>query len=55
MFKVPDIPVVYDPIIYGRRSETKKAKKEPDWEFHREGHEVYLGVEDAMKHLILTA
>ena len=55
MFKVPDIPVVYDPIIYGRRSETKKAKKELDWEFHREGHEVYLGVEDAMKHLILTA
>ena len=26
-----------------------------DWEVHREGHEVYLGVEYAMKHLIFTA
>ena len=31
------------------------AKREADWEVHREGHEVYLGVEYAMEHLILTA
>ena len=54
-FRVPVIPVMYDPIIDGRTSETNKAKREADWEFHQEGHEVYLRVEDAMKHLILKA
>ena len=54
-FQVPDIPVTYDPIIDGRTSETNKAKREADWEVHQKGHEVYLGVEDAMKHLIVTA
>ena len=54
-FQVPDIPVTYDPIIDGRTSETNKAKREVDWEVHREGKEVYLRVEDAMKHLIFTA
>ena len=47
-FQVPDTPVTYDPIIDGRTSDTNKAKREADWEVHREGHEVYLGVEDAM-------
>ena len=54
-FKVPDIPVTYDPIIDGRMSETNKAKKEADWEVHLEVHEVYLGVEGDMNHLILIA
>ena len=54
-FQVPDIAVTYDPIIDGRTSETNKAKKEADWEVHREGREVCLGLEDAMKHFILTA
>ena len=54
-FQVPDILVTYDPIIDERTSETNKAKKEADWKVHQQGHEVYLGVEDAMKHLILTA
>ena len=54
-FQVPDIPVTYDPIIDGRTSETNKANREADWEVHRYGHEVYLKVEDAMKHLILKA
>ena len=54
-FQVPAIPVTYDPLIDGRTSETNKAKREADWEVHQEGHEVYLGVEDAMKHLIITA
>ena len=53
-FQVPDIPVTYDPIIDGRTSETNKAKREVDWEVHREGHKVYLRVEDAMKHPILA-
>ena len=39
-FQVPDIPVMYDPIIDGSTSETNKAKKEADKEVHREGHEV---------------
>ena len=54
-FQVPDIPVTYDPLIDGRTSETNKAKREADWEVHQEGNEVYLGVKDAMKHLIITA
>ena len=54
-FQVPEIPVTYDPLIDGRTSETNKAKRESDWEVHQEGHEVYLRVEDAMKHLIVTA
>ena len=54
-FKVADIPVTYDPIINGRTRETNKAKREADWGVHQEGHEVYLGVEDVMKQLILTA
>ena len=32
-------------------SDTNKAKREADLEFH----EIYLGVEDAMKHLIITS
>ena len=54
-FQVPDIPVTYYPIIDGRTSDTNKVKIEADWEVHQEGHEVYLRVEYAMKHLILTA
>ena len=54
-FQVTDIPVMYDPLIDKRTSNTKKAKREEDWEVHQEGHEVYLGVEDAMKHLTITA
>ena len=54
-FQVPDIPVTYDLIIDGQTSETNKAKRDVDWEVHREGHEVYLRVEDAIKHLIITA
>ena len=54
-FQLPDIPVTYDPLINGRTSETNKAKIEADWEVHQEGHELYLRVEDAMKHLIITA
>ena len=54
-FQVPDIPVTYKLIIDGRTSETNKAKREADWEVHQEGHEVYLVVEDAMNHLIITA
>ena len=54
-FQVLNIPVTYDPIIDGRTSETNKAKREADWEVHQEGHEVYLGVEDAIKHLTITA
>ena len=54
-FQVPDIPVTYYPLVDGRTSNTNKAKREADWEVHREGHELYLGVEDAMKHLIITA
>ena len=46
---------MYDPIIDGRTSETNKAKRKAGWGFHREGHEVYIRVEDDMKHLILTA
>ena len=49
-----DIPGTY-PIIDGCTSRNNKKIKEADWEVHREGHEVYLEVEDAMKHLILTA
>ena len=37
-FQVPDIPVTYDPLIDGITSETNKAKREADWEVHREGH-----------------
>ena len=54
-FQVLDIPVTYDPIINVVTSGTNKAKKEADWEVHRKGHEVYLAVENAIKHLILTA
>ena len=43
-FQVPDIPVTYDPIINGPTSETKKAKREADWEVHQEVHEVYPGL-----------
>ena len=43
-FRVPDIPVTYDLIINGHTSETKKAKREADWEVHQEGHEVNLRV-----------
>ena len=46
---------MYDPLIDRRTSKTNKAKREADWEVHREEHEVYLGFEDAMKHLIITA
>ena len=54
-FQVPDIPFTYEPLIDGRTSDTNKVKKESNWEVHREGHEVYLGVEDVIKHLIITA
>ena len=54
-FQVPDIPVTYYPLVDGRTSNTNKAKREADWEVNREGHEVYLGVKDAMKHPIITA
>ena len=54
-FQVPDIPVTYDPLIDGRTSKNNKAKRDADWEFHQEVHEVYLGVEDAIKHLIIAA
>ena len=46
---------MYDAIIDGHTSETNRAKKEADCEVHHEGHEVYLGVDDAMKYLIITA
>ena len=54
-FQVTEIPVTYDPIINGRTSKNNKAKREADWEVHQEVHEVYLGVEDAIKHLIIAA
>ena len=54
-FQVPDISKKYDPIINGQKSETNKAKREAYLEVHQEGHEVYLRVENAMKHLIITA
>ena len=54
-FQVPDIPVTYYPLINVRTSETSKAKREADWDLHQEVHEVYLGFEDAMKPLIITA
>ena len=37
-FQVPDIPVTYDPLIDGRTSDTRKEKREADWEVHREGN-----------------
>ena len=54
-FQVPDIPVTYDPLIDGRTSKTNKAKREAEYEIHREGHEFYLVVEYVMKQLIITA
>ena len=33
-FKVPDIPVPYDPIINGQTSKTNKTKREADCEVH---------------------
>ena len=30
-FQVPEIPIMYDPIIDGRTSETKKVKRKADW------------------------
>ena len=54
-FQVPDIPVTYGPLIDGRTSDTNKAKREADWEVHQDGHEVYFGVKDAIKHINITS
>ena len=48
-FKPPEQPEAYDPAIDGKTASVKVAKMEAAWETRRQDHEIYLGVEDAMK------
>ena len=54
-FKPPEQPEAYDPSINGKIASVKVAKLEAAWETRRQDHEIYLGVEDAMKQLIVKA
>ena len=54
-FKPPGQPEAYDPSINGKTALVKVAKLEAAWEIQRRDHEIYLGVEDVMKQLIVKA
>ena len=54
-FKPPEQTEAYDPSIDGKTESVKVAKLEAAWETRRQDHEIYLGVEDAMKQLIVKA
>ena len=54
-FKPPEQPEAYDPAIDGKTASVKLSKMEAAWETRRQYHEIYLGVEYAMKQLIVKA
>ena len=53
-FIVPDLPETYNPSIISQNAVTI-AKMEAAWDTRQEEHEVYLGVEDVTKQLIINA
>ena len=54
-FKQPEQTKVYDPSIDGKTASVKVTKLETAWETRRQDHEIYLGIKDAMKQLIVKA
>ena len=54
-FKPTEKPEAYDPPIDGRTASVKVAKLEAAWETRHQDHEIYLGVKDAMKQLVVKA
>ena len=53
--KPPEQPKAYDPSTNGKTASVKFAKLETAWETRRQDHKIYLGVEDAVKQLIVKA
>ena len=54
-FKTPEQPEAYDPLIDGKTELVKFAKLKAASEKRRQDHQIYLGVEDVIKQLIIKA
>ena len=55
IFKAPIQPELYDPEIDGVTPDKDITKMEAAWTTKRKDHEIYLGVDDAMKNLIVKS